>query len=155
MWAYCRSAVILITFEKEKNLHVKLTSLSYKLALLRHLDMCLFQRELKSFSVHWAAEGMAQGCYKTTEVKEHPGLTRVVLHTVNILLHWISAALAKVQASLVFIPYLNHKKHQERERPGLNESTLFHWPRVIWILKNGIRRLVLRIIRNNNQFSTS
>ena len=58
---------------------------------------------------------MAQDNYKTIEVKEHPGLTRAVLHTVNILLNCISAALAKVQASLVFIPYLNHKKHQARD----------------------------------------
>jgi len=56
---------------------------------------------------------MAQNCYKTVEVKEHPTLTRAVLQTVNILLHWISSALAAVQASLVFTPYLTHKKQPE------------------------------------------
>jgi len=30
---------------------------------------------------------MAQDCYKTIEVKEHPSFTRAVLQTVNILLH--------------------------------------------------------------------
>jgi len=65
--------------------------------------------------MHWAAEGMAQDCYKTTEVIEHPSLTRAVLQTVNILLHWIYAALAAVQASLVFTPYLTNKKQQERD----------------------------------------
>jgi len=30
---------------------------------------------------------MAQDCYKTIEVKEDPSLTRMVLQTVNILLH--------------------------------------------------------------------
>jgi len=34
------------------------------------------------------------------------------LHTVNILLHWISAALAAVQASLVFSPYLPIKSNK-------------------------------------------
>ena len=56
---------------------------------------------------------MAQDCYKTLEVKEHPTLTREVLQTVNILFHWISSALATVQASLVFTPYLTHKKQPE------------------------------------------
>jgi len=61
--------------------------------------------------MHWAVEGMAQDCDKTIEAKEHPNLTRAVLQTVNILLHWISVALlATVQASLVFSPYLAHKK---------------------------------------------
>jgi len=58
---------------------------------------------------------MARDCYKTVEVKEHPSLTRVVSQTVNILLHWNYVALAAVQASLVYIPYLTHKKKQERD----------------------------------------
>jgi len=53
---------------------------------------------------------MAEDYYKTIEVKEHPSLTRVVLQTVSILLHGISAALAKVRANLAFIPYLTNKK---------------------------------------------
>jgi len=56
---------------------------------------------------------MAQDCYKTVELTKHPSLTRAMLQTVNILLHWISAALATVQASLVFTPYLTHEKQQE------------------------------------------
>ena len=54
--------------KKEKSLHVKLTlltkliSLSYKLALLIHQDMCLVQRWLKYFFIYWAVEGMAQDC---------------------------------------------------------------------------------------------
>ena len=59
---------------------------------------------------------MAQDCCKTTEVKEYPRLTHAVLQRVNFLLHWISAALATVQGSLVFSPYLTHKKQQEYGR---------------------------------------
>jgi len=55
---------------------------------------------------------MAQDCYKTIEVKEDPSLTRMVLQTVNILLHWISAALTTVQASLVFPSYLPIKSNK-------------------------------------------
>ena len=49
--------------------------------------------------MHWAVERLAQDYCKTTEVKEHPSLTRAVLQTVNILLHWLSVDLATVQAS--------------------------------------------------------
>jgi len=59
---------------------------------------------------------MALDCYKTIEVREHPSLTRALLQTVNVLLHWISAALATVQAGLVFTPYLTHKKQREHGR---------------------------------------
>jgi len=38
----------------------------------------------------------------------------VGITTVNILLNWLSTALATVQANLVFTPYLNHKNQQER-----------------------------------------
>jgi len=57
---------------------------------------------------------MAQDRYKTIEAKEHP--RRAVLQMVNVLLNCISAALATVQASLVFTPYLTHKKQQEHGR---------------------------------------
>ena len=63
---------------------------------------------------------MAQDCYKTTEGKEYPRLTRAALQTVNILLNWIFTALATVQASLVFTPYLTHKKQQERDLEWTN-----------------------------------
>jgi len=133
--------VILITLKKRKNLHVKLTLLtkllssSNKLALLIHQDMCLVQRQLKSLSAHWAVEGKARDCYKTIEVKEHPSLTRAVLQTVNILFHWISAALATAQASLVFTPYRTHEKQQERD---LGWTKVPHWPRVIWKTDSGV-----------------
>jgi len=64
-------------FEK-KNLHVKLTLLtklinsSYKLALLIHHGMCLVQRQLKQFSMHWAVERMAQDSHKTAKSKYIP-----------------------------------------------------------------------------------
>ena len=97
--------------------------------------MCVVQRYLKSFSLHWAVEGMAQDCYKTIEVKEYPTLTRAVLQTVNILLHWISSALATVQASLVFTRYLIHKKQPEGD---LGWIKVRHWPRVIWNMDSGV-----------------
>jgi len=68
---------------------------------------------------------MAQDYSKTIEVKENTSLTRAVLQTINIFLHLLSAALAIVQASLAFTPYLTHEKQQER--PGLNESTSLAW----------------------------
>ena len=71
--------------------------------------------------MRWAVEGMAKDCYKTIFSQRTSSLTRSALQTVNILLHWISASKATVQASLVFTPYLTHKKQQER--PGLNESS--------------------------------
>jgi len=89
---------------------------------------------------------MAQGCYKTIEVKKHLSVTCAVLQTVNILLHWISAALATVQASLVFTPYLTHKKQQERD-PSWTKAPHCSClvARIVWILKNGFRRLLPRI----------
>ena len=94
---------------------------------------------------------MGQDCYKTTEVKKDPSSTRARLQTVNILLHWISVALATVQASLVFTPYLTHKKRRERD---------LGWTKVPHCLAscnltNGFRRFVPRNVHNNNQFSTS
>jgi len=55
---------------------------------------------------------MAQDCFKTIEVKENLSLTRAVLQTVNILSHWMSVALATLQASFVFTPYLTHKSNK-------------------------------------------
>jgi len=78
---------------------------------------------------------MAQDCYKTAEVKGHPSLIRAVLQTVNILFHWISVALATVQASFVFTPYLTHKKQQERD---LGWTKVPYWPRVIWKMDSGV-----------------
>ena len=63
----------------------------------------------------WTVEGMLQDCYKTIEVKEHPSVTCAVLQAVNILLHWLSAALTTVQVNFVFIPYLTNKKQRETE----------------------------------------
>jgi len=88
---------------------------------------------------------------QTAEVKERPSLTRAVLQTVNILFHWISVALATVQAGLVFAPYRTHNIlpiKSNKRRPGLNEST----PLTSCNLKNGLRRFVPRIIRDNNLF---
>jgi len=62
--------------------------------------------------MHSALEGMAQDCFKTIEVKEKLSLTRAVLQTVNILPHWMSIAMATVQASLVFTPYLTLKSNK-------------------------------------------
>jgi len=72
---------------------------------------------------------------KQLEVKEHPSWTPAVLQTVNILLHWIYAALATVQASLVFTPYLTRKKQQERD---LDWMKVPHWPCATWKMDSGV-----------------
>jgi len=54
---------------------------------------------------------------------------------VNILLHWMSVALATVQARLVFTPYLTHKKQKERD---LGWTKVHHWPRIIWKMDSGV-----------------
>jgi len=73
---------------------------------------------------------MGQDCYETTEIKKHPSLARAVLQTVNILLHWISVALATVQASLVFTPILTIKNG--KRETWAKRKYLTAWLHVIW-----------------------
>jgi len=51
------------------------------------------------------------------------------------LRHLISPALATVQTSLAFTPYLTHKKQQETD---LGWTKVPHWSRVIWKMSSGI-----------------